>query len=194
MIYLKLFIAFVKIGLFSFGGGYAMIPLMQKEIEINNWLTPSEFADIIAISEMTPGPVAVNSATYIGYKTAGVLGGAAATLGVAAPSLILILIVCQFFYRFKQHPLNEKIFYGIRPVVAGLIATAAIFISQTALFNEKLTFQTLKNIFITPLDVINIESIAILLLTIFSIKRLKIHPILCIIFSAFLGVFFFYVL
>lgn len=194
MIYLKLLITFFKIGLFSFGGGYAMIPLMQKEIEINNWLTASEFADIIAISEMTPGPIAVNSATYIGYKTAGIAGGAAATIGVAAPSLVLVLILCKFFFKFKQHPLNEKIFYGIRPVIAGLIATAAIFVSQTALFNEKLSVETLRKIFASPLNVINVKSIVILALTLVAIKKFKMHPILCIIFSGFLGVFLFYIL
>lgn len=88
MIYLKLFLSFVKIGLFSFGGGYAMIPLIQKEIESHGWLTPSQFIDIIAIAEMTPGPIAINSATFVGYNTAGFLGGAVATFGVALPSLV----------------------------------------------------------------------------------------------------------
>jgi len=102
MIYLKLLFTFFKIGLFSFGGGYAMIPMIEKEIEANKWLTSDEFVDIIAISEMTPGPISVNSATFVGYKTAGIFGGMFATLGVALPSLILILIISHFFLSLKN--------------------------------------------------------------------------------------------
>src|SRR5690554_2965445 len=125
MIYLELLFSFIKIGLFSFGGGYAMIPLIQKEIESNGWLTPAEFGDIIAIAEMTPGPIAVNSATFVGYKTAGFFGGMIATFGVALPSLILVMIISSYFFKFKNHPLNDAVFYGVRPVIAGLIITAA---------------------------------------------------------------------
>jgi chromate transporter len=105
MIYLSLLITFFKIGLFSFGGGYAMIPMIEREIESHGWLSPAEFIDIIAIAEMTPGPIAVNSATFVGFKTAGILGGLFATLGVALPSLLLILQhftpLCQrkFYYK-----------------------------------------------------------------------------------------------
>ena len=102
MIYLRLFFSFFKIGLFSFGGGYAMIPMIQKEIEINGWLAASEFVDIIAIAEMTPGPIAINSATFVGYKTAGFFGGMVATMGVALPSIILVFIVSSFFFKIQK--------------------------------------------------------------------------------------------
>ncbi len=105
MIFLDLFLSFFKIGLFSFGGGYAMIPLIQKEITRNGWITPSEFVDIIAIAEMTPGPIAVNSATFVGYKTAGLFGGLVATIGVALPSAMLIFLIADFIQKYKTHPL-----------------------------------------------------------------------------------------
>lgn len=194
MIYLKLVITFIKIGLFSFGGGYAMIPLIQKEIEANGWLTASEFVDIIAIAEMTPGPIAVNSATFVGYKTAGFWGGMAATMGVAIPSLVLILIISRYFFKFQKHPVNTALFYGIRPVIAGLIITAAVFVSETAIFKDDISAELLKNIVVRPLDVINLGSIAILGLTLFALIKYKLHPILVIIGSGFMGVVMFYMI
>ncbi|MGE4283309.1 MAG: chromate transporter [Clostridia bacterium] len=194
MIYLKLLLTFMKIGLFSFGGGYAMIPLIQKEIEINGWLTSSEFVDVIAIAEMTPGPIAVNSATFVGYKAAGILGGAAATIGVAIPSLVLILIVSNYFFKFQKHPLNILIFYGIRPVVAGLIVTAAVFVSETAVLNHEFSPEIIQKFFVNPLDVINLGSIAILILTLLALIKFKLDPILTIIGSGVMGVILFYMI
>ena len=113
MIYIKLLLTFMKIGLFSFGGGYAMIPMIEKEIEGHGWLSATEFFDIVAIAEMTPGPIAVNSATFVGYRTAGYFGGLIATIGVAIPSLVLILIISRYFFKFQKHPLNTAVFYGL---------------------------------------------------------------------------------
>jgi chromate transporter len=191
MILFRLFITFFKIGLFSFGGGYAMIPMMQKEFEIYQWLSPQEFADIIAIAEMTPGPVAVNSATFVGFKNAGIIGGMAATLGVAAPSLILIMIVSQFFFRFRKHPLNKAIFYGIRPVISGLVFTAAFFIAKTALFNIELTSGFFSRLVAEPLQVINLGSLVIMVASVVAITRFKLHPILVIISSGLIGALLF---
>lgn len=170
----------MKIGLFSFGGGYAMIPLIQKEIESHGWLSASEFVDIIAISEMTPGPVAVNSATFVGYKAAGLLGGVIATFGVALPSMVLVLIVSRYFFKFQDHPLNKMIFYGIRPIVVGLIFSAAIFVAQTAFFKEGATF----------LSIIDLKSIIIFLITLICLIKFKINPIAMIILAGILGVVF----
>lgn len=188
MIYLKLFLTFVKIGLFSFGGGYAMIPMIQKEIEANGWMHASEFVDIIAIAEMTPGPIAVNSATFVGYKTAGFFGGMAATIGVAVPSLVLILIISQFFFKFQKHPLNTAIFYGIRPVIVGLVTTAAVFVSETAIFREKLSVGIFADLIRNPMQVINIGSIAILAASLLAVMKFKLHPILAIIGSGIAGI------
>lgn len=168
MIYLELIMTFMKIGAFSFGGGYAMIPLIQKEIEKHGWMTGAEFVDIIAIAEMTPGPIAVNAATFVGYKAAGVWGGIIATIGVAMPSLLLILLVSQFFFKYQQHPVNKMIFYGIRPVIVGLIATAAITIGQTSS--------------------VNFGSIAISILAFVAMFKFKLHPIITIIISGLLGI------
>ncbi|MBZ4645741.1 MAG: chromate transporter [Petroclostridium sp.] len=193
MIYFKLLVTFIKIGLFSFGGGYGMIPLIQKEIEMNGWLSPSEFVDIIAISEMTPGPIAVNSATFVGYKTAGFLGGMAATIGVAIPSLALILIVSNYFFKFQKHPLNTLIFYGIRPVIVGLIVTAAIFVSETAIFKCEFSVEVFSSMINSPFQVINIGSIVILALTLVALTKFKLHPILTIVGSGLMGIVLFYI-
>ena len=100
MIYLQLFLSYLKIGFFGFGGGYAMLSLIQNEIVVQQgWLTDAQFADIVAVSQMTPGPIAINSATFIGYKTAGIMGSAFATLGVCLPSFIIIYIICKEDYR-----------------------------------------------------------------------------------------------
>ncbi|MDD2446407.1 MAG: chromate transporter [Tissierellia bacterium] len=135
---LDLFITFFKIGAFSFGGGYAMLPLMQEEIiDVNNWITSTEFIDIIAISEMTPGPIAVNSATFLGYKVAGIGGSALATFGVILPSFIVMSLIFHFMNRFKDSLYVDWAFRGIRPVVLGLIAAAAVSVSQTAFIDLK---------------------------------------------------------
>ncbi|MGI5850989.1 MAG: chromate transporter [Clostridiales bacterium] len=194
MIYIKLLLTFLKIGLFSFGGGYAMIPMIEKEIEGNGWLSASEFFDIVAIAEMTPGPIAVNSATFVGYKTAGFLGGLTATIGVVIPSLVLILIISRFFFKFQKHPLNTAVFYGVRPVIAGLIATAAIFVSETAIFKGKLTTNLILKLFRHPLDIINVGSIFIFAVSLIALRRTKLHPILVIALSGALGILIFYVL
>lgn len=176
MIYLKLFITFFKIGLFSFGGGYAMISLISEEIIKNQWLLESEFVRIIGIAEMTPGPIAVNSATYIGYTTAGVLGAASATLGVAMPSLLIILFLSSFFFKNSEHPLMKMILYGIRPVIAGLIVVAAITISKTTIVKESvsgLSFNYWTLIIAAIILVIDLKT--------------KIHPILLIVISGVLG-------
>lgn len=136
MIYIHLFIEFFRIGLFSFGGGYAMIPLISNVITTNQWMTAGEFTQIISIAEMTPGPIAVNTATYVGYKVAGTFGSICATTGVAMPSLLLILFISKFFFKYKEHPLMKNLFKGIRPVIAGLILSSAIIIGKSVLFEH----------------------------------------------------------
>lgn len=125
-ILIKLFLTFAKIGTFSIGGGYAMLPFIQQEvIETNKWMSMQEFSDILAISQMTPGPVAINSATYVGYTQGGVLGSIAATLGVVLPSFIMILIIATFFIKLYEKRSVKAVFKGIRPGVLGLLAAAA---------------------------------------------------------------------
>lgn len=140
MIYLKLLLVFFKIGLFSFGGGYAILAMMNQEIvDINHWVSAKEFIDIVAISQSTPGPIAINAATYIGYKAApiSVLGSALATFGVVLPSLIIMLIICNFFFKFKNNKYMESALKGLRPATVGLIAAAAIVVANGAFVDYK---------------------------------------------------------
>jgi len=188
MIFLKLLFSFIKIGLFSFGGGYAMIPLIQKEIEMYGWISPSEFVDIIAIAEMTPGPVAVNSATFVGYKAAGLMGSVVATIGVALPSLILILAVSEFFFKFQNNPINNMIFYGVRPVITGMIAAAGVFVAETAIFKTEVSIEAFKYLFSKPADILDFGGIVILVASLVALIKFKMHPILLIVEAGIAGV------
>lgn len=194
MIYLKLLISFIKIGLFSFGGGYAMIPLIQREIEMHGWITPAEFVDIIAIAEMTPGPIAVNSATYVGFKAAGILGSAVATIGVAIPSLIIILLVSKVFFKFQNNPVNTMVFYGIRPVITGLIAAAGIFVAETSIFKMSITIANLNYIFSKPSSFFDFGGIFILAASLAALLKFKAHPILVIAASGAAGIIIYYLI
>ena len=131
MIYVTLFVMFFRIGLFSFGGGLAMLPLIFQSVKDFGMMTASEFSDLVALSQVTPGPIAVNAATYVGFNGAGIPGALAATLGVALPSFILILIVVQFL----ESRGIQGAFLGIRPVTVGLIAAAVLFVGETVLVN-----------------------------------------------------------
>ncbi len=147
MIYFELFITYFKIGLFSFGGGLAMLPLIEHEMMIHQWMTHAEFMNIVAISQMTPGAIAVNCATYIGLKVGGVPGGIIATAGLATPSVLVILALTSILAKLKEHPMKRAFFFGIKPVTIGLIAYAGIMIGQnTFLLDPKdwLSFDYLK--------------------------------------------------
>lgn len=138
MILMKLFLSFLKIGAFSFGGGYAMLPLIKKEIiEVHGWLSLKEFIDVLAVVEMTPGPVAINSATFLGYNVAGIKGAFVATLGVIIPSIVVILLIANFIERFKSSPHVDAAFVGIRPVVLGLIASASLTVAKDSIVDIK---------------------------------------------------------
>ena len=131
---LELYWSFFKIGLFSFGGGYGMIPLMESElISHHGWLTAQEFIDIIAVAEMTPGPIAVNSATYAGFRMAGMIGSAVATLGVISPSLIILLALGSVLMRLIRHPKAEQIVQGLRAAVIVLIVVATVSLGKAGL-------------------------------------------------------------
>ncbi|HBP37532.1 MAG TPA: chromate transporter [Clostridiales bacterium] len=178
----ELFLTFFKLGLFSFGGGYAMIPLIQNEVESHGWLTAAQFADILAIAEMTPGPIAVNTATYVGFINAGVIGGLAATAGVTMPALLLILLIARFFFKFQKHPLNQALFYGLRPTITGLVLTAAFVVSQSSLLKQ--TASSLSDWFSRllqhPLQLVSPVSLLIFGLTIFLERKYKPHPLILI--------------
>ena len=136
MIYLYLFITFFEIGLFGFGGGYGMLSLIQNEVvRTHGWMTMSEFTDIVAISQMTPGPIGINSATYCGYTAVfkcynshlmGILGSATATFALVLPSLILMILISKMFMKYMHHHSVESVFLGLRPAVVGLLAAATL--------------------------------------------------------------------
>lgn len=133
MIYVQLFISFFTIGLFSFGGGYAMLPMIEQEvIQKHAWVSTNAFFDIVAISQVTPGPIAINSATFLGYKTAGVFGATVATFGVILPSFFIITGISKMLDKFKESKYVEYAFKGIRPAVIGLIASACVSITKTS--------------------------------------------------------------
>ena len=127
MIYLQLFYTFFIIGLFTFGGGYAMLSLIQNEVVVNHaWVTAQQFTDMVAISQMTPGPIGINSATYVGYAVTGnIFGSIVATFAVTLPSFIIILSICRIYARFKESNIFASLMKTLRPVVIGMIGAAA---------------------------------------------------------------------
>ena len=138
MLYLQLFYTFFKIGLFGFGGGYAMLSMIQGEVVTRyGWLTSQEFTDIVAISQMTPGPIGINSATYVGFTATGsVWGSIIATLAVVLPSFILMLAISKFFLKYQKLPVVEAVFSGLRPAVVGLLASAALVLMNAENFSS----------------------------------------------------------
>ena len=188
-IYLKLIWAYIKIGVFGFGGGYAMLSLVEKSVVEPGWISEQMFTDIVAISQMTPGPIGINSATYIGYVAPGsvdaaysgflwgVLGSVLCTLAVTVPSFIMVLYASHFIRKHQESGAIKAIFSGLRPVVVGLIASAAIMLMNAANFNPNgVTWQLCASIAIC---------VAAFCLAWFPIpykgKKIKIHPIMIII-------------
>ncbi len=174
MIYLQLFISYLKIGFFGFGGGYAMLSLIQNEIvEQRCWITATQFADIVAVSQITPGPIAINSATYIGYTVAGFGGSVVATFAVCLPSLTLMLLLTRFFLRHRENRYIQTIVKAVAPIVVGMIASAALLLMfPRSGENENFT---------------DVWSWALFALCLYGSYR-KINPILMIILSAVAGV------
>lgn len=174
MVYLQLFYAFFKIGLFGFGGGAAMLPLIQFElVEHYHWVSSAEFANMVAVSQMTPGPIGINCATYAGYlATGGVLGSLVATVAVVLPSFIIMLIVAKMLAKFKNNVYVEGALRGLRPVVVGLIAAAALLLMNEENFGENCA---------------DYVSWLIFAVAFVAVKFLKINPILMIALAAVAG-------
>lgn len=182
MIYLTLFIEFFKIGLFSVGGGMATVPFLMELAEKYPWFTPSELANMIAISESTPGPIGINMATYAGYNAAGIPGALVATLSLVAPAIIIIVIIAKFMSNFSDNKYVKSAFYGIRPMIAALIGYA---VWQIAVITFADTSGA-RIIFYYPAIII-----CILLFAVMQLKPLKkLHPIIWIGCGAVLGIIF----
>ena len=178
MILLELFLTFLKIGAFTFGGGYAMLPLMQNEVAAHNWMSDAELVDFLAVSESTPGPLAINAATYIGVEVAGFWGAVCATLGVVLPSFVIILIVARFLMKFSSNRYVVSVMKHLKPAVVGLIASAVLTLGQPVFFPNGF-----GDIRITALCF----SAAVFGLVLFLAIKKK-HPILLIGLSAVLGI------
>ena len=162
-VYWQLFVVYTKIGIFGFGGGYAMLSLIQHEVvDKHHWLSLAEFTDVIAISQMTPGPVGINSATYIGYTVTGnVWGAVLATVAVLLPSFLMVLAISMFFTKFRQNRYVSAAFSGLRPVTIGLIAAAALILMNKDNF-------------------IDYKSVLIFIAAFLLCWKFRIHPILMI--------------
>lgn len=186
MIYLLLFINFFKTGLFSIGGGLATLPFLYEMSNRTHWFSTSDIADMIAISESTPGAIGINMSTYAGFKTAGYPGGVLATVALATPSLIIILIISGFLQKFKESRHVQNALYGLRPASIAMITAAGLNVARVALINLD-AFQASHN----PADLFLWKSI-LLGIIIFGGQKLfpKIHPVAFIVFSAVVGVVF----
>ena len=180
MILIELFLTFLKIGAFTFGGGYAMITMIQHEAERNGWLTQAELVDFVALSESTPGPLAVNMATFVGIRTGGIAGAVIATLGIVLPSFIIILIIAKCFAQFREQKAVSGIMSGLKPAVVGMIGTAFLSVGRTVFFPDGFR-----------LDCFTAVSFWIFL-AIFAVSAVmafkKVHPIKIILFSAVIGI------
>ena len=137
MIYLELFWSFLKIGLFSFGGGYAAMPLIQEQVvSSHNWLSMAEFTDLITISQMTPGPIAINSATFVGIKIAGIPGALVSTIGCILPSCIIVMLIAKLYLKYRTVNMLQSVLNSLRPAVVAMIASAGISVLITAFWGS----------------------------------------------------------
>lgn len=191
MIFLSLFLTFLQIGLFGFGGGYGMLSLIQSETVVRHaWLTSAEFTNIVAISQMTPGPIGINSATYCGYTAVrnagygelmGVLGSATATLALVLPSFVIMVLVCRMFMKYIHSQPVQSVLSGLRPAVVGLIGAAALLLMNVENFSSPLQNPWQFGV-----------SIALFVATYVGTQTLKINPIRMIAWAAFAGLMLLY--
>ena len=172
-----MFWTFAKIGAFTLGGGYAMVPIMEKEVvDKHGWLSRDEFMDILIVAQSTPGLFAINIASHIGNKSRGVWGGIVGTLGVATPSIIAILLIAMFFQAFKDNIYIEKIFMGVRPAVVALIAAPCFSMARTANINlSNIWIPVVACLLISLFDVSPIWIIIVAGLAGFILGRVKVH-------------------
>lgn len=180
MILLQLFWSFIQIGMFSIGGGMAAIPLIQNQVvDLHHWLTLSEFTDLITIAEMTPGPIAINSATFVGIRIAGIPGAIISTIGCVLPSCIIVSILAWVYFRFKKLTVMQGVLSGLRPVIAALIASAGMSVFTLAVWGE--------GGFSTNPQAINLVSVLIFAAAIFILRKWKPDPVYVMLGSGIIG-------
>lgn len=173
---LELFVTFFFIGVVSFGGGYAMVPIIQAEVvNRHGWMTNQEFTDVIAIAGMSPGPIATNSAIIIGSSEAGFLGAIVSAIGIVLPSMIFILVVGSLFYKIQKHALVKSAFYGLRPIIIGLIIFSAIIFA-------------INNGLISSISWHTISLLGIFVASLAALMYFRIHPAYVIVLSGLVGI------
>lgn len=185
MIYLTLFLEFLKMGAFTFGGGYAMIPFVEETVISHGWLTPGELVDFIAVSESTPGAFAVNISTYVGSQVGGFFGALCATVGLVLPPFLLILIIAKCYERFKENILVRGVMLGLKSTVVGLIAATVLNVGRNVLFPNGFSFDLFPGVLSTGNFGFIIVVFAVML---FLLLYKKLNPILIILLSAGLGI------
>lgn len=168
MIYLQLFFSFLQIGLFSFGGGYAALPLIQEQVtSAHSWMTMGEFTDLVTISQMTPGPIAINAATFVGIKTAGLLGAAVATLGCVFPSCVIVTLLAKLYLKYRNLNALQEVLSCLRPAVVAMIASAGVSILVTTFWEKAVVLADTNWILV-----------GIFLLSFVLLKKCRLSPIL----------------
>ena len=184
MIYLQLFLSFLQIGAFSFGGGYAAMPLIQNQVvDLHHWLSLSECTDLVTISQMTPGPIAVNSATFVGIKIAGIPGAIVATLGCILPACIIVTIIAWLYLKYRNMKSLQVVLSTLRPAVVSLIATAGLTIIISAIFGELgISINTIK-----------IQMVVIFGICMFLLMKWKMNPIFVMVLAGILNVIQYFV-
>lgn len=185
MIYLRLFYEFFKVGLFSVGGGLATIPFLSDIGSRTGWFTPGDLANMIAISESTPGPMGVNMATYVGFTSFGLPGALIGPLALVFPSVVIIILISKILNKFKESKLVQDVFYGLRPASTGLIIAAGLGVAKIALLHLD-QYEITKNV----ADLLNYKSIILALVIYFVMKKKDFHPILMVVASAVVGIIF----
>ena len=182
MMYLQLFLEFFKTGLFAVGGGMATLPFLYDMSERTGWFTAAQIADMLAVSESTPGPIGVNMATYVGYTTGGVLGAVVASIGLVLPSLIVIMIVAAFLKAFRENKYVNAAFYGLRPASTAMVASAGLTVLSVTMLNEGAEGLAMLN------GKAIVLAAVLLVLTRWIKPTKKLHPIVFIAASAVIGV------
>ena len=185
MTYLLIFVEFFKTGLFSVGGGLATLPFLYEMADKYPWFDRPILADMIAISESTPGPIGVNMATYAGYEAGGILGGIIATIALVLPSLIIIIIIAKFLNKFNENNYVKSAFYGLRPAVTALIAVAGFEVF-------KISILTINKFLLTHniIDIINIKCTVLFAVLLYITNKFKAHPLVIILTAAVVGIVF----
>ncbi len=181
----ELFFVFIKVGVFGFGGGYGMISIIQASMLSRQWLTGTEFIRIIGIAEMTPGPIGINVATYVGYKVSGVTGSILATLGVALPSMLILIFISGFLFKNYNHPMMIKIFSYLRPAIIGVIIAALIKLSEKIFFVQGVEFEHFS--IFSSIKIISLFTFGVIMFLEFGTKK-RIHPVLYIALAAVIGI------